>query len=131
MKFTLPFVLAAGILFVMPARADDAYDKCMKDSDGTNTSWGQCGGDWIARADKALNDAWKKLHSSMTDDDTAKAMLDEQRAWNEYKEKSCLFYAGGYFGREGEVLSYPTCRAEVIEARTADLNAYLKETEPQ
>jgi hypothetical protein len=43
----------------------------------------------------------EKLHSSVTDDATAKALLDEQRAWNDYKEKSCLFYASGYFGREG------------------------------
>jgi uncharacterized protein YecT (DUF1311 family) len=131
MKILLPFVFEAGILAVLPAHADDAYDKCMKASDGTNTSWGQCGGDWMARADKALNDTWKKLHSTVTDDATAKAMLDEQRAWNAYKEKSCLFYASGYFGHEGEVLSYPTCRAEVIEARTADLNSYLKDTQPQ
>lgn len=131
MKIIIPFALAAGILAVMPAQADDAYDKCMKDSDGTNTEWGQCGGDWIARADKALNDAWKKVHSAISDDDTVKALLDEQRAWNNYKEKSCLFYASGYFGREGEVLSYPTCRAGVIEARTADLKSYFEDTQPQ
>lgn len=131
MKIIRPFVLVASLLAVLPAHADDAYDQCMKGSDGTNTSWGQCGGDWMARADKALNEAWKKLHSSIDDETTAKALLDEQRAWNDFKEKSCLFYAGGYFGREGEVLSYPTCRAEVIEARTSDLNAYFEETQPK
>jgi uncharacterized protein YecT (DUF1311 family) len=131
MKIILPFVVAAGMLAVLPAQADDIYDKCIKDSDGTNTAWGACGGDWMARADKALNDAWKKLHSSISDDATAKALLDEQRAWNGYKEKSCLFYASGYFGREGEVLSYPACQAAVIEARTTDLNAYFANTQPQ
>lgn len=131
MKIMFPFVLAAGLLAVLPAQADDAYDKCIKDSDGTNTAWGQCGGDWMARADKALNDAWKKVHAGITDDATSKALLDEQRAWNAYKEKSCLFYASGYFGREGEVLSYPSCRAEVIEARTSDLNAYFEGTQAQ
>lgn len=131
MKIILPFVFAAGILAALPARADDAYDKCIKDSDGTNTAWDQCGGDWMARADKALNDAWKKVHSEITDDATSKALLDEQRAWNTYKEKSCLFYASGYFGREGEVLSYPACRAEVIEARTSDLKAYFEGTQAQ
>jgi uncharacterized protein YecT (DUF1311 family) len=131
MKIIVPFVLAAGLFSILPAHADDAYDKCMKDSDGTNTAWGKCGGDWMARADKALNDTWKKVHSEIDDDATSKALLDEQRAWNAYKEKSCLFYAGGYFGREGEVLSYPTCRAAVIEARTADLKSYFEDTEPK
>lgn len=131
MKVLVPLLFAATLSFALPALADDAYDKCIKDSDGTNTAWGQCGGDWMARADKALNDAWKKLHAAISDGDTNKALLDEQRAWNAYKEKSCLFYAAGYFGREGQVLSYPACRASVIEARSAELAAYLKDTQPQ
>lgn len=128
---TLALILAVGLCSSYPAQADDLYDKCINDSDGTNTAWGQCGGDLIARSDKALNEAWKKLHGSISDDDTAKALLDEQRAWNDFKEKSCRFYAGGYFGREGQVLSYPVCRAGVIDARTAALEAYYKDTQPQ
>lgn len=131
MKVLVPLLFAATLSAALPALADDVYDKCINDSDGTNTAWGQCGGDWIARADKNLNDAWKKLHAAISDEATAKALLDEQRAWNDYKEKSCQFYAGGYFGREGQVLSYPACRAAVIEARNADLAGYLTDTQPQ
>lgn len=124
-------ILAAAFCLASPARADDVYDKCMQDSDGTNTAWAECGAGLVARSDKALNDAWKALHGSIDDADTAKAMLEEQRAWNEFKEKSCKFYASGYFGREGQVLSYPACRAGVIDARTAALQAYLRDTQPQ
>ncbi|NGN44071.1 DUF1311 domain-containing protein [Mesorhizobium sp. CGMCC 1.15528] len=124
MKLLVPLALLTAASVASPAFADDVYDKCMKASDGTNASWGQCGGAWMDRADKALNTAWKELHGAV-DGDTATALLDEQRAWNDFKEKSCQFYANGEYGREGQVLSYPTCRAEVIEARTADLKAYL------
>lgn len=53
-------------------------------------------------------------------------LLEEQRAWNAFKEKSCLFYANGDWGREGQVLSFPNCRASVIAERTATLEAYGK-----
>jgi uncharacterized protein YecT (DUF1311 family) len=124
MKLLVPLALLTTIFVASPAFADDVYDKCIEASDGTNPAWGQCGGEWVDRADKALNAAWKELRASV-DGDTAKALVDEQRAWNDFKEKSCLFYADGEYGREGQVLSYPICRAGVIEARTKDLKSYM------
>lgn len=126
MKFLIPLALLTATFVAAPVFAEDLYDKCIDASDGTNMAWGQCGGELIERADKAMNTAWKELRKSV-DGDTAKALLDEQRAWNAYKEKSCLFYASGDFGREGQVLSYPACRAGVIEARTNDLKSYLSD----
>ncbi len=126
MRVLLPTVLLAGLCMAVPATADEQYGKCIDESDGTNPAWGACGSDWIARADKALNAAWKELRGAV-EGNSLNALLDEQRLWNEYKEKSCLFYSGGDFGREGQVLSYPACRAGVIEARTADLESYLKD----
>ena len=126
MKFLIPLALLTATVVATPAFADDVYDKCIDASDGTNMAWGQCGSQWMERADKAMNTAWKELRKTV-DGDTAKALLDEQRAWNAYKEKSCLFYASGDFGREGQVLSYPACRAGVIEARTSDLKSYLSD----
>jgi uncharacterized protein YecT (DUF1311 family) len=125
MKRRLLLALAAGLV-AAPAFADDIYDKCIDASDGTNPAWGQCGGEWVKRADEALNAAWKELRATV-EGETATALVAEQRAWNDYKEKSCLFYANGDYGREGQVLSYPICRAGVIEARTKDLKAYMSE----
>ena len=104
-----------------PAAADDLYAKCSnkaKDNVGLNA----CGDALLKRADARLNAAWKVANDAMPGDDSKKALLEEQRAWNAYKEKSCLIYAGGDFGREGQVMNYPTCRADVIEARTKYLN---------
>lgn len=112
--------LAAGSV---PARADDAYNRCIDDSDGTNTAWAACGSDYVARADKALNTTWKRVYG-LTEGQTKADLLAAQRAWIAFKETACAFYANGDWGREGEVLGYPACVARIIEARTADLEAY-------
>jgi uncharacterized protein YecT (DUF1311 family) len=121
-------ILATALLALtaVPALADAEYDRCIADADGTNTAYAACGGDWIKRADDQLNAAWRALKpEAEADDEVYKALLAEQRAWNDYKEKSCLFLATGWFGREGQAISYPDCRASVIEARTSELKDYL------
>lgn len=72
---------------------------------------------------------WQAKHSlekvyGQADGQTKTDLLAEQRLWNSYKESSCNFYANGDWGREGQVLSYPSCRASVIEARTKQLQEY-------
>jgi uncharacterized protein YecT (DUF1311 family) len=57
--------------------------------------------------------------------------VDEQRAWNAYKEKACLFWASGEYGTMGSVLSYPPCFARVIELRTGELRAYHEALQEQ
>jgi uncharacterized protein YecT (DUF1311 family) len=113
-------ILAAG---AAPARADAVYDRCIDESDGTNTAWAACGSDYVARADKALNATWKRVYGA-TEGQTKTDLLAAQRAWVAFKEKACAFYVNGDWGREGEVLSYPACVAAIIEARTADLETY-------
>lgn len=118
--------LVLALAFLLPAfcaNADPIYDKCIDKSDGTNGAWAECGGEWMKRADEAMNAAWKKIYGK-AEGQTKTDLLAEQRLWNAYKESSCNFYANGDWGREGQVLSYPSCRAEVIEARTKQLLGY-------
>lgn len=122
--------VVSSVLLTSPVRADPEYDKCISDSDGTNAAWSQCGWEWLARADKALNEAWHALRGVLTGE-TWERLLEEQRAWNQYKEKACLFWASGEFGRDGQVVSFPLCRASVIEARTRELKDYLKQLSPE
>ena len=121
-------LVLAGAALRQPARADPAYDRCIEQSDGSNPAWGACGGAWITREDARLNATWRRVYP-MLEGDAAKALLQEQRAWIAYKDASCAFYATGDYGREGQVLHYPMCRAQVIAARTRDLEevaAFLK-----
>jgi uncharacterized protein YecT (DUF1311 family) len=110
------------------ARADAVYDACMKTAN-SNFDFSECGGAYVKRADDALNAAWKQTYKLATGQ-TAKDLLAEEQAWIAYKEKSCLLYANGESGREGEVISFPGCRGQVIEQRTKDLVGIGKDLAP-
>lgn len=119
-KLLLTLLLLAPVSY---ASADEIYDKCSGEA-VTNPDWAKCGGDWLARADARLNKAWKELNASFGDREEAKQyLLTEQRLWNTYKESSCLFYNAD-FGREGQVIHFPVCRALVIEQRVKDLESF-------
>lgn len=117
--------LAVGLGTASPAFAQDEqepeYSRCL-DRATTNPQFSACGGALLERREAALNRIWKSTYASL---DTAakKALLDEQRAWIAYKDKSCSAFTTGYFGREGQVIHFYNCRAGVIDARIA----YLKD----
>lgn len=104
-----------GWALTAPALADEAYDKCV-DAQTTNTAWAACGWAWVEREDKRLNLAWKGAYASLPPKAKV-ALLAEQRAWLAYRDKSCLWPATGEYGREGQVLDAPRCRAEMIALR--------------
>lgn len=118
-----PLMAALLLLAAAPALADDAYDRCMDASDGSNPAWAACGDELVRREDARLNATWKRVFAE-TGDQTKKDLLAEQRAWNAFKERSCKFYANGEWGREGSVVHFMLCRAAVIAARTKDLEDY-------
>ena len=126
-----PLAGALVLLLVcsIAARADAAYDACMKAAN-TNFDFGACGEAYLKRADDALNAAWKKVYP-LASGETAKDLLAEEQAWIAYKEKSCLLYANGEQGREGRVISFAACRARVIEERTTDLNSIGRDLAPR
>ena len=116
------WLVACALLGAAPAWADPAYDRCMKQSGDTNVAWGECGSAWIGREEVRLNAAWRRV-APRIDGTAGAALLAEQRAWVAYKDLSCQLYATGDYGREGQVLHYPICRAGVLAARTRELEA--------
>lgn len=122
MKYFLIFMLFV-VLAEHPAWADALHSKCIEDSDGTNSAWNACGYAWQDRADRKLNEVWKSIYKK-AGGQTKSDLLAEQRAWIAYKEKSCNFLRNGEWGREGEVLHYHVCRAQVIEYRIKELQSY-------
>ena len=122
MRFVLCLIALATV--GGPAAASDSeYKTCLDRSDGTNAAWSDCGGAMLRRADERLNAAWKTAMGAMPTDGAKQTLRAEQRAWNAYKEKSCMIYVGGDYGREGQALTYPSCRANVIETRIKFLNS--------
>ena len=96
-----------------------------------NVDFGQCGEVEIKRQEARLNAAWKEAFACFEGDAMAAAkqsFLEEQRLWVKWKDASCGFYSDGQaFGREGQVLSYPACRAAVIRQRTQFLEKFGKD----
>ena len=75
----------------------------------------------LDRLEAALNTAWKDAQASV-DQQTQKDLLAEQRAWLKFRDSSCRFWASGSYGRDGQVLYFIQCRAEITRTRISDLN---------
>ncbi|MFC4625056.1 lysozyme inhibitor LprI family protein [Daeguia caeni] len=118
-------IFTAFALFATPSLADGLYDRCINQSNTTNADYATCGAQWLQRADNKLNEVWKKVYRQ-TDGATKSDLLNEQRSWNKFKEDSCKFYANGDWGREGQAINFPACRAAIIEARIKALQDYGK-----
>ncbi|KAA3506309.1 lysozyme inhibitor LprI family protein, partial [Agrobacterium rosae] len=68
---------------------------------------------------------WPDAHDR---EDAKEHLLIEQRLWNAYKDSSCNFYNSD-FGREGQVIHFPACRASVIERRIKDLENFSSDAQ--
>lgn len=117
-------VLTTAVLGPMAgARADKAYGACIEASDGSNQAWLQCGNAFIDREKRKFEAAWNALiegQEGRTRDD----LLTEHRAWLQFSDVACEFYNNGDLGREGQVLSYPVCKAQVYADRSRVLESY-------
>lgn len=105
------------------------YRECM----GTavnNYDFGQCSGAEVKRQEALLTTAWAKAYGEMKDygAEARAALLTEQRAWIVFKDASCKFYitSDRAFGREGSVIHFGTCRAQVISSRVTALNDLIE-----
>lgn len=99
---------------------DAAYNRCVQNAK-TNLAFGECGGARLKNGDALLNATWKRVYGRIKGSGKA-SLLAEQRLWIAYKDRSCQFWLND-FGREGQVIQYPVCRAAVIESRIEILAA--------
>jgi uncharacterized protein YecT (DUF1311 family) len=113
-------VLATGLLLAAaaPGLADDAFDAC-KGAGGDEKS---CGEQWIGREQAGLDAIWQEL-IGLTEGKVNADLVVEQKAWEAFRDTSCAFKLDAGFGEAG---GFHACRAEVISARAAALDAYLK-----
>jgi len=112
--------LAAGVLFAaaLSAMADEAFDSCTS-SGGSEKD---CGEQWIAREQARVDAVWHEL-LSQTEGNVNSKLIAEQHAWEAFRDASCTFKLDDGFGEAG---GFYACRAELISARAAALDAYLK-----
>jgi uncharacterized protein YecT (DUF1311 family) len=105
------------------AQADDAYEKCIAASNDSNQAWLRCGEDYVRREKRQLDKVWADFIRDQ-EGRTKTDLLAEQKAWRKFSQVACAFYANGDLGREGQVLSYPACKARLYAERARTLKAY-------
>jgi uncharacterized protein YecT (DUF1311 family) len=90
-----------------------------------NLQQAHCGEAYLERLELALNATWETTEAAL-DSQSRKDLVQEQRAWLRFRESSCLLWANGSFGREGQVIHFYECRAAITEARVAHLSKLSK-----
>ena len=124
-RWNIGFValLFAWLFPSLPSAADTVFDKCM-DTALSNADFNNCGESFLKRQDDRLNIIWKQL-MSLPRGSVRKDLLDEQRAWLNFRDASCRLYANpDDFGREGLVIRFPNCRSAIIADRIKALEIY-------
>jgi uncharacterized protein YecT (DUF1311 family) len=128
MRLILSLVLLLPLL-TQSATADDEYAACTGAAGAVMPDLGECGGAWLDREDARLNVAWKNLILAV-DNNQKEIMLDEQRSWLSYRDKTCVIYSDELqFGQNGRYLTYPNCRATVIQQRTQAIKDLIHDIE--
>lgn len=118
--FTL--VALSTALISLPAFA--AID-CDKAED--QATMNQCANEDLVRADKQLNENYKKIEKRLTDDDdTKKLLITSQRAWMKFRDAECNFSASGTSGGSVHPMMVVMCRTVLTSDRNKQLSDYLK-----
>jgi uncharacterized protein YecT (DUF1311 family) len=116
-------LLLVGLSISLRAVGDEAFDACLKSAGMADS---RCGKEWVGRAQARLDAAWLQLLDLAGDAGFAKALRDEQHAWEAFHGLSCSFKRDEGFGGSDGPTGYHACRAEVIADRAAALEAYIK-----
>ncbi len=118
-------LLIGAALFCLSAsaaNADRAFEQCVDGSDQSDKAAIACGSAWVAREEAQLNATWKRALAIVGGSKSKQgaSLLQEQRAWIGFKDKSCLHYdtpgLSGLEHRNGRI-----CRARIVADRTAQL----------
>jgi uncharacterized protein YecT (DUF1311 family) len=89
---------------------------CENLNSGSSVDITICGNRKLEKAEARLNDEYLKLHNALNRDPTRRKFLVEaQRSWLVYRDKSCKYWI------DVEASRVPWCRAAITEARTAEL----------
>lgn len=125
--------LTAAVVLALsygPAVASDAqYTACI-DATVKNDEWAACGGALIERNEAKMDEQLQRLRE-VSDPETMATIDGEQEAWTAFREAACQIYANASnFGREGQVLSYPLCKAKLVEERAEQLRDYVRQIDP-
>jgi uncharacterized protein YecT (DUF1311 family) len=95
-------------------------------ADQTQAGLNQCAAASYARADDALNGAFKELQRRLKGDGAAGALLTKaQKNWIAFRDAECAFSSSGELGGSIYPMVYDQCLERVTVERTKRLQDYL------
>lgn len=102
---------------MLPAagRAADCYDSPVQ------ADLNACAGADFAKADAALNAAYKIVHDRLSADGQTR-LRDAERAWIAFRDAECNFRSSGDDGGSAAVMIDVQCQAYLTNQRAEDLN---------
>lgn len=120
------FAVGIVLLAVMGmARSAGSLD-C--DNAVTTVDMKQCAQNEYDKADKELNDAYKKVMAAVKASGNPKAkdkLVAAQRAWIDFRDKDCAFEASVFEGGTMYGLIYTSCLTDHTEKRTKELLSFI------
>ena len=91
----------------------------------TTTAMKVCAGENYKKADKKLNQVYQQLKPKLRTSQQNR-LIDAQRAWIQFRDKSCAFEGAFAEGGSLEPVLKTSCLTDVTEQRVKDLQGYLE-----
>lgn len=125
-------VQAMLVLQLVPSSALATKLDCKSDQ-LDQSQMNECANEDFLKADKALNDIYKKARDVIKDwdDETGaalKAFVDGQKGWIAYRDGYCTAYAYQSHGGSMEPMLIAGCMAAVTKARTDELKSMIDDS---
>lgn len=121
----LPLVFSVAV----HARDLTPVHQCMEGKI-TNIEWADCKWAEVRAQESLLEKIWNQASTEYWNrNEGYLALLADQKQWELHKKTACEIYSID-FGREGQVLDYPNCKAQIIAQRIEYLEHLLTALRP-
>ncbi len=105
--------------------SDEIAQKFTCDSPQTTSEMRVCAGQSYEKADRELNQVYQQLKPKL-DASQQKRLINAQRAWIQFRDKSCAFEGAFAEGGTLEPVLKLSCLTDVTEQRVKDLQEYVE-----
>jgi len=139
MSLCVKWVMILFFIFLTPVLAESQGDdkpefNCDQETPMTTVDVMECTGYFYAKADKELNEAYKKLvdvHKQEKGDDSDRLtyLRDMQRSWIKFRDAFCDYEASSFAGGSWAPIVYTGCLHTMTEQQTQRLRELLEHEE--
>lgn len=117
--------IATAAALILTASAQAQVQNC--GNAATQTDMNLCADQAYRKSDADLNKAYHSVTKRLADDQTKLTQLQAaQKAWLFFRDAECAFSSAGTTGGSAYPMVLSLCLDKLTQARTKELNAYLK-----